>query len=139
VAVTPEEFVVWLKLLFAEELLYILSATLPKLAILCLYLRIFRTRPYRLAAYAIAGVMILNYVTNVILSLTMCQPVRFKWDKTIPGGVCGDLMAAYRWISVPNLVTDLAILILPLPMVWNLHTGLSQKLGLTLTFLTGSL
>lgn len=78
VTVTPEEFVVWNKLVFVSELLYVLSANLPKLAILCLYLRIFTTRPYRFAAYAIAGVMILNYVANVILSLTMCKPIAFK-------------------------------------------------------------
>lgn len=138
-AVTPKELEIWLKLIFAEEFLYLFSATIPKLAILCLYLRIFATRPYRYATYGIAGVMILNYIVDVIIALIMCKPIAFSWDKAIPGGRCGDIMAAYRWISVPNLVTDVAILILPLPMIWGLHAKLSQKIGLTLTFVTASL
>ena len=139
VTVTANELQIWLKLIVAEEFLYLLSATVPKLAILCLYLRIFTTKPYRYAAYAIAGVMILNYIVDVIIALTMCKPIAYSWDKTIPGGYCGDIMAAYRYISVPNLVTDVAMLVLPLPVIWRLNTKLSQKIGLTLTFMTGSL
>ena len=135
---TPSELEIWLKLIKAEEFLYLFSATVPKLAILCLYLRIFNTRPYRYAAYSIAVVMMINYVVDIVLALVMCKPIAYSWDKTIPGGRCGDILGAYRWISVPNLATDLAILILPLPVIWTLHTKRSQKIGLTLTFLTGS-
>ena len=135
---TPSELEIWLKLIKAEEFLYLFSATVPKLAILCLYLRIFNTRTYLYMAYTIAMVMMVNYFIDVILALVMCKPLAFSWNKSIPGGKCGDILGAYRWISIPNLVTDLAILILPLPVIWNLQTKLSQKIGLTLTFLTGS-
>ncbi|KAL2041445.1 hypothetical protein N7G274_005827 [Stereocaulon virgatum] len=46
-------------------------------------------------------------------------------------------MACYRYISIPNLVTDVVILILPLHVVWHLHAGVAQKIGLTVTFMTG--
>ncbi|KAL8818167.1 MAG: hypothetical protein Q9191_008000 [Dirinaria sp. TL-2023a] len=51
----------------------------------------------------------------------------------------GDLIGAYRWASLPNLITDIIMLILSLPLVWKLHIGTSQKVGLSLTFLTGSI
>ncbi len=139
VTVTQGELVAWLKLIFAEEFLYLLSALLPKLAILCLYLRIFTQRRYRNATYGIAIVMFLNWLTGCLMGLLICKPVAYSWDKTIPGGYCGDIMAAYRWASLPNLITDVAMLLLPMPVIWNLHTGLSQKIGLTLTFITGSM
>ncbi|MCJ1438932.1 hypothetical protein MMC27_008322 [Xylographa pallens] len=139
VAVTTNQLILWLKLEVVEEYLYIISVTLPKLCILALYLRIFTTKSYRWAAYGIAGVLILNLITNIILSSLLCQPYAFNWDKTILGGSCIDLIAVYRWVSIPNLVTDMAILALPLPIIWRLHTNRRQKIGLTITFLTGSL
>ena len=138
VTVSPSELENWLKLLKVEEYLYLFSTMIPKLAILCLYLRFFNTRPYRYAAYAIAVVMFMNYSTSVILAFVMCKPFVFSWDKSIPGGKCGDIMAVYRWMSLPNLATDLAMLILPLPVIWGLQIRRNQKIGLTLTFLTGS-
>ncbi|KAI9788794.1 MAG: hypothetical protein M1816_006575 [Peltula sp. TS41687] len=136
--VTPQELRVWLKLVFVEEIIYVFAVSMSKLAILCLYLRIFTTRPYRRACYGIAVVIILSFLAGIILSLSMCRPIAYRWDKAIPGGSCGDIMTAYRWISFPNLITDVAMLILPLPVIWGLQMGRNQKIGLTLTFLTGS-
>jgi hypothetical protein len=45
----------------------------------------------------------------------------------------------YTWFSIPNLVTDVAMLALPLPAIWTLKMSRGQKVGLTLTFLTGSM
>ncbi|KAL8921166.1 MAG: hypothetical protein Q9172_004162 [Xanthocarpia lactea] len=139
VTVTPREFQIWLEVMFSEYFLYLFSAMLPKLAILSLYLRIFTQRSYRYATHAIAIIMILNWLTGCMMGILICKPIQYNWDKTIPGGHCGDLMGVFRWTSLPNLITDIAMLILPLPMVWKLHTGLSQKIGLSLTFITGSI
>jgi len=135
----PEKFETWAKLIFVEEFVYILSVTIPKLAILALYMRVFTTKPYQYAVYGIASVMFLNVVVDYILTLVTCKPIAFNWDITIVGGSCGDRMAAYRWISIPNILTDLFMLVLPLPVVWKLQTGNTQKIGLTATFLTGSI
>ncbi|KAL8834224.1 MAG: hypothetical protein Q9170_003855 [Blastenia crenularia] len=35
-------------------------------------------------------------------------------------------------VNIPNIVTDVAMLILPMPMVWKLHTTKGRKVGLTL-------
>lgn len=74
-----------------------------------------------------------------MIGILICKPIKYNWDKTIPGGHCGDLNGIFRWTSLPNLITDIAMLILPLPMIWKLHTGLSQKIGLSPTFVTGSM
>ena len=73
------------------------------------------------------------------MGLLVCKPIAYSWNTTIPGGYCGDIMASYRWASLPNLITDAAILLLSLSVIWKLHIGLSQKIGLTLTFVTGSM
>ena len=139
VTVKPNELIIFGKLIFSEDFLYLLSAMLPKLAILSLYLRIFTQKVYRYIAYAVAVVMVLNWLIGCLMGLLMCKPIAFTWNKTIPGGHCGDIMGAYAWASLPNLVTDVIMLVLPLPAIWKLHTGQSQKVGLTLTFIVGSM
>ena len=80
--VTPEQMETWLKLIIAEEFLYVLCATMPKMVILCLYQRIFPTKPYRYATYFIGGVMVANYVIDIVLALATYIPVVYSWDKT---------------------------------------------------------
>jgi hypothetical protein len=131
--------VVWLKLQFAVIWMYSPSVALPKLSIICLYLRIFTTKRYRYTAYGVCGVIIANWIANWIATLCICTPVAYNWDKTIPGGHCFNESALITWVSVPNLLLDLAILVMPMPVIWKLNTSRIQKVGLTLTFLTGSM
>lgn len=126
-----------MKLFVTMQFTYVPSVTLPKLAILALYQRIFTTRFYRWMSYSIGIFMILVWLASLILAFTECQPFEYSWNKWIPGH-CIDLMILFRYISGLNLASDLAILILPLPIIWGLHTSRVQKIGLTLTFLTGS-
>lgn len=50
-----------------------------------------------------------------------------------------ETLAWCRWSSVPHMISDVAILVLPLPLIWRLHTTLEQKVGLTAIFLLGGL
>lgn len=136
--VTASEMKVGMKITFAEELIYTPSVSFPKLAILCLYLRIFTTKFYRYSTYICAGIILISNVVFFVIALTDCTPLASKWDTSIQGH-CIDRVAVYRYVSLPNFLTDLLILGLPLPVIWRLHTGRSQKIGLTITFLTGSM
>ena len=42
-------------------------------------------------------------------------------------------------MSSQNAITDLVMLVLPLPSIWHLNTTRSKKIGLTIVFLTGSI
>ena len=108
-------------------------------AILCLYGRVITTKQYRYAIYTIGSIIVLACISCLIVAIAICQPFAYFWDLSIPNGHCGNIPAAYRYLSVPNLLTDVCILILPLHCVWNLHTKVIHKIGLTLTFLTGCL
>ncbi|TVY84800.1 hypothetical protein LSUE1_G000829 [Lachnellula suecica] len=139
VTATSEELTVWLKLVVIVVFLYAPAVALPKLSILCLYLRIFKIQSYRYAVYAIAGVLISTCVASWITNFCMCTPFPYLWDKTIVGGHCIDQTKEFIWISFPNIVSDVAMMILPLPILWKLHTSKSQKVGLIITFLTFSI
>ncbi|KAF6229653.1 hypothetical protein HO173_011299 [Letharia columbiana] len=90
-------------------------------------------KSYRRIVYVLA----VTLINKASLSLG-CQPLAFFWDLIIPGGHCIDINAFFRWFSLPNILTDVAMLVPPQALVWTLKVTRHQKIGLTLTFLTGS-
>jgi hypothetical protein len=135
----PHAIIIYYQLLKAQEFVQQAAVLTPKLAILVLYSQIFTTRPYRLALYVTACAAIATCAGAFITSLAICQPFAFNWDKSIHGGKCGDVLGFYKGICIPNLVTDFVILVLPMPALLKLKVNIIVKIGLIITFLTGSL
>ncbi|KAI1108349.1 hypothetical protein F5Y14DRAFT_92894 [Nemania sp. NC0429] len=136
----PAKIVTFLKIQAADEIIYVLSVTLPKISILSLYLRIFPSRNIRIVTCVVMALVIANFfASGLITGLTICHPFAFKWDKTIPGGWCADFVAAYKYASVPNIIFDLVIAVLPLSTIYHLQVSKIRKLGIFITFLAGSL
>ena len=59
------------------------------------------------------------------------------WDKSIEGSCHVDLRKWYLGMTVPNILTDVALLILPFPYIKRLKTKNSQKMVLGGLFLLG--
>lgn len=136
----PWAVVQTLKLQTAIEFLYMAGVTFPKVAILALYLRIFVERKVCIITWLVIGVVLSHWVASGVITVSViCQPFAFKWDKTIPNGHCGDLFATYTYVSIPNILTDLAIAILPISTLYHLQMSRMRKIGVSLTFLAGSL
>ena len=60
-----------------------------------------------------------------------------QWDITITDAVCVSRRAVYLGASIPNVVTDALLLILPIPYVWTLHAPVAQRLAVGGMFLLG--
>jgi hypothetical protein len=111
---------------------------LPKLSILGFYLRFFTSRIERRITHGTMLVVAATFFATGITTMFQCSPVAYQWDKTIAEGKCIDVLAFYRWMSFPNIATDKVGLLLPLPMIWRLHTTWNKKFGITIMFVTGS-
>lgn len=135
----PQAVVNWAKCGYAIEQLYCVAVACPKLSILAAYLRIFVERPHRIASYVVGGIVIAAAVAGIITSLASCRPFSARWE-TIPSrDKCIDSVSYWQSMSVHNIVTDVAMLILPLPLLWKLQLRRCQKAALTAIFLLGSL
>ena len=77
--------------------------------------------------------------STLVIVIFQCKQIALAWDKSIEGGSCIDMVAFFRYSIIPDIITDVTMLILPLPIVWNLHASITQRVGLTVTFLTGSM
>lgn len=135
----PHAIVSWAQTLFVTEFLYGIVFPLEKTAILLLYLGLFRIhRWFRFTTYFLIAYIWLWGISEVLVAIFQCQPIAYQWNKALDGK-CIDQLAYYRWVSVPNVIHDVFMLILPLPVVWSLRVELRQKLALTFVFLIGSM
>ena len=126
------------KIHFAAEILCLFATALPKAAILYVYWRVFAGRwriPISIAAFFVFGVCFSGFFAAIFA----CSPSEAVWDLSVTPDHCIDVNAFYRWIGVPNTMTDVAILVIPLPIVWRLHAATEQKISLTFAFFTGSM
>lgn len=130
----------WLKIQSGDEIIYMSAVTLPRIAICMLYLRIFTDKKVRLLTWAVVVVCALHWFGSGILAeFVLCHPYAYKWDKTIKGGWCGDTIAGFKYVSVPNLIIDVALIALPISSLYRLQISRSRKIGIFITFMTGCL
>lgn len=132
----PYKATLWGKYLVAISILYVSSFNIPKLAILALYRRLFTQKT---SIHVLMGVLIAQTIAISIAIWAACRPFAANWDRTLPGAVCINKEALFIWGSLPNIITDVIMFVLPIRIVWNLHISKRLKVGLTATFIVGSL
>ncbi|RAK82539.1 uncharacterized protein BO72DRAFT_491029 [Aspergillus fijiensis CBS 313.89] len=136
----PWKLVQFQRGIFAGIWVWGLAIALPKLAILAFYLRFFKSRNERTVTYVLMAIIASTYVAISLAHTFACIPVGYQLNPFKPAtGQCFDTKAFYRWMSFPNIVTDVVMLVLPLPMVYRLHTSCHQKIGLGIIFATGGI
>ncbi|KAI2885216.1 hypothetical protein CBS63078_11256 [Aspergillus niger] len=123
--------------LFIVEILYTLSICFTKYSILMFYWRIFGMSNIRYPIYLIAFVVTGWGLGVILTTIFQCLPVHGFWDKTIPSHCGVNVNNFFIGNAVPNILTDWALLTLPLPYVWKLQRSASQKLALTGVFIMG--
>jgi hypothetical protein len=136
----PAALTTFAKLQIPFSIAWELAVAFPKVAVLGLYLRIFVDEKQRLATYILIVILVLFCISQVLATCLQCFPLSYLWDPTAhPGGHCLDFNTLWRWGSFPNIVTDIFMLLLPLPCLLKLHLSTRDKIGLVATFLTGSM
>lgn len=95
--------------------------------------QIFRLRSLRIAAYTIMVAGVAYCVAVILEAFLLCKPIRYSWDKNIDGH-CGNAFAAYLSVAIVDLITELSIILLPMPYVWTLQLPVGKKIALTCIF-----
>lgn len=138
IAIDPVMIQTWAKFLLAIAFIYIFSVILPKLAVLSLYISIFnRHRASRITCYVTGFLMIGNCIGCAAAGFAVCTPLRKLWDPQVDGH-CVNINAWFRYSRIVNIVSDVIMLVLPIPHVIRLQSTMRLKIGLLITFLLGS-
>lgn len=103
-----------------------------------MYKRLFPIRTVRIATQILGGISIAWALSYTVVASLQCIPLQKMWDPKIEG-TCMDLFSLYLANAIPNVLTDMAILVLPLTQVWRLQVRLWQRIVLIGMFLLGSL
>ncbi|KAL4862831.1 hypothetical protein BDV12DRAFT_206977 [Aspergillus spectabilis] len=137
--VEPDDVLMSMKIIFAYVILYATTVPMVKLSVLLLYRRIFRLA----WTLYICAFLSIGYTISVTTSISLaCVPTSYFWTQWVDptnGGKCRiNLYLFYLWNGVANLLTDVIILCIPIPIVWRLQMHRSQKLAISGIFLLGS-
>ncbi|KZL74142.1 integral membrane protein [Colletotrichum tofieldiae] len=106
---------------------------MTKTSLFTAYLHISPQKWYR-RAILVAIAMVATY-TVIIASLLLfhCQPIRTNWDPYSPGE-CLNSAILYMAIAVSNIVSDVILFVIPIPMVLRLQMRPAVKVGAVLMF-----
>ena len=102
-------------------------------SILVLYIRIFLTNSFRITCYVVHGFNAAFFVCTIISTCLICRPISYTWDQSTKG-TCGNQKSLELFIGIFNLLLDVALVILPMPVLWGLQMAISKKVVLSCMF-----
>lgn len=73
-----------------------------------------------------------------LVDFLICTPVALNWDPFVPGH-CADQRMAYFFTAIINLLIDIGIVMLPMPLVWKLQMPIAKRIGVIAMFGLGAL
>ncbi|KAJ5809362.1 uncharacterized protein N7503_001580 [Penicillium pulvis] len=116
------------KLLIAYDCVYCATVGMIKLSVLFMYTRIFPNREFRVAVIVLGVITVAWIVVITCVNVIQCAPIERAWDTSIPGA-CIDARDLFIANSIPNIVTDIAIIILPMRAVWKTNATVTHRLS----------
>ncbi|RYP52961.1 hypothetical protein DL768_001955 [Monosporascus sp. mg162] len=109
---------------YVAEIFYYINQCTLKFSILCFYWRVFSA----------------SNVMKFIVAILQCVPVQAIWDPAAqaqPGVKCIDLNGFFFGTSIPNILADFVLVLLPIRQVLHLNITVTQKALVIYIFLLG--
>ena len=95
-------------------------------------------RVFKWATIATLVVVNVAGIALTILNIFQCRPVGAAFEYPVPeGGHCTDIVTIYLSSAPVNIITDLALLFLPMPILTAMRLPRNEKLILIVTFSFG--
>jgi hypothetical protein len=105
-----------------------------------MYRRIFAdiSRFLRVGSFICGTIVLLWALAFVPTAIFQCTPVSKAWDIDKPGR-CISLRVGFFCVALPNILTDVAILSLPIQVCWQSHTKILYRISFAAIFMLGGL
>lgn len=82
---------------------------------------------------------ILFFLSHTVVLFAECKPIEFNWNKSLESGHCSDQYKRQLSNCIINMILDLGIVIVPMPVLWTLKTSLVKKIRIGAMFSLGLL
>ena len=115
---------------------YDLALVFVKLSILAFYWRVFVHPLFRKIICATAAFVVAWGIGITVTLFLVCRPLQAYWDYTV-NAKCFNIVPFVYFTNISNLITDIWIFLMPVPMIWHLQLPTKKKLLLSLIFCIG--
>lgn len=124
---------------YVFSILYNPALMATKTSILIFYLRLSKNtkKVLRFASWVTLGIVNLAGAVLTLINIFQCRPVQAAWEIWRDTSQCIPLLTEFICSAPINIVTDLAILALPIPVLTGMRLPPRQKIILVLTFTIG--
>ncbi|KAL4883155.1 hypothetical protein BJY04DRAFT_216453 [Aspergillus karnatakaensis] len=127
------------KTMLSFWIVYTVALAFSKIAVLMLYLRLFVGTPLRrFTIWLTAGTIVTYSLAFVVALILACSPISRAWDDGPPGG-CMPRTYIYLGTTIANTISDIILILIPIPVVHELHLALIEKVGVMFMFGVGCL
>lgn len=128
----------WLTIKF-----WAMSMACAKVSILLFLRRIMGvSRAVRITLNVVAVGVICSAAALILYTIFSCWPISYFWDKSIEGGWCVQnyqLRTQLKLSASLGLLSDLIMLLIPMPTVWALNMGRQRKIAITIILCIGGM
>ena len=122
---------------FAVNIISTIGLGCTKASILVFYVNIFRGKAFYIIAQTMMAIVGIWTTSFFFANLFTCYPIT-PFVEPFYGHKCINAVTMWLAMSVSDLIVDILILTLPIPMVLNLQLRPKQKVGVLAMFLLGA-
>ncbi|KAF4446232.1 hypothetical protein F53441_10117 [Fusarium austroafricanum] len=125
---------------YASTVVYIPAAFFTKATILLLMARVFAVEPRVSKALRIfIWALLIAYLPILFLRIFDCYPIRTYWDPTVKNAHCLNQRKIFFSDLSISIVTDLLILLVPVPLTWKLSMTIAKRIKIVLLLGAGGI
>lgn len=124
---------------YAGRPIYQMGISFFKVALLISYLRLFQGtsyRGYRATVWITIVAVVLGHLGCSLCLVLACNPVYKSWEP-LASGTCLAPGPSFTGYAIVTIVSDIAVTIIPLPVLIKLNVSRSKKIGLVFIFVLG--
>ena len=116
---------------------YVVALGAIKTSFCLLYLHIFPGKKFRMACWCVLAILVAETIEETCVVIFQCQPVHKMWHPFMEEGSCLVLTDFFLGNAIPNIITDILILALPVFEVRRLQLPRVKKIAVGSIFLIG--
>ncbi|KAF1979272.1 hypothetical protein BU23DRAFT_523914 [Bimuria novae-zelandiae CBS 107.79] len=115
---------------------YDFALVFVKLGILALYHRVFVVPLFRKIVLTTAAFVVAWGIGITVTLALACRPIEAFWDVAVKGK-CLNLVHFTYFTNITNMITDVWIFLMPIPVIWHLQLQTKKKFLLCFIFSVG--
>ncbi|KAI3328677.1 hypothetical protein F4824DRAFT_482649 [Ustulina deusta] len=140
--ILDKRLTIFLQTEFATQLLSVVSLASTKLSIVLFYRRIFRGNLFSIISLILLVVISAWGISFFFATLLECIPTSQAWESLYGtpehDKYCYQYLPMFKATAISNMIVDIGILSVPIPIVWKLKIPTKQKIAVSVIFLLGA-